>query len=73
MTELEYRDMVQKAFYRRAGKTEEAQKYFVSDEAQEVIKRHYKSFSSTDKNVQERIGGSCDPEPTASCLYMMMD
>ena len=68
VTLADYTAEVKKAFLRYVGKSEDAEKWFISNEAQFIIKTNYKDFS----NPKFTLGG-CEPEATAGCLYMMYD
>lgn len=63
----EFKAVVQKRYLEMTKNDEDAQKYFISNEAQDVIKRNYEAY----KKPQHFAG--VEPEATAYCLYMMQD
>lgn len=66
MTEAEYREAVAKAYYSRVGKSDDAQKFFVSNEAQSLIKWNWEGYSDPNYTL-----GGCEPDPTGRCIALM--
>ena len=68
MTLKEFATFVTQGFYRRVEKSDDAEFFIQSENAQKVIWNNYKTFIDP-----EFFYGGVDPETTASCLDLMYE